>query len=165
MSDIRFPFQFFCYTHQNDLMKRILNLSLLVALSTATLAQSFNPKLNTVDLKSFGEPVQAELITQDMEDAKIPAVPVEISVMLKKPIVMGCQYIYRITNKSADKTLKLKMYAVIDQRYEERIKPGESIDLLANTMSRCGETKEERKGDKGCIGCQPSLTLTEITVK
>ncbi len=34
-----------------------------------------------------------------------------------------------------------------------------------NTMNRCGETKEERKGEKGCLNCQPSLNITEITVK
>jgi hypothetical protein len=146
-------------------MKRIANLFLFGILSTAGMAQMFSPELNALDPKQWGEPVKAELITQEMEDAKIPAVPVEISVMLKKPIVMGCQYIYRVTNKSTDHTLKLKMYALIDQQYESKIKPGESVELLANTMSRCGDTKEEKKGVKGCLNCQPSLNITEITVK
>lgn len=146
-------------------MKRTAYLFLFGILSTTGMAQMFSPELNALDPKQWGEPVKAELITQEMEDKKIPAVPVEISVMLKKPIVMGCQYIYRVTNKSTDRAVKLKMYAVYDQQYEEKIKPGESVDLLANTMNRCGETKEERKGDKGCLKCQPSLNITEITVK
>lgn len=146
-------------------MKHTLHLLLFCALSPAAMSQSFMPELNAIDPKQFGDPVKAELITQEMEDAKVPAIPVEISVMLKKPIVMGCQYIYRVTNRSAEHAVVLKMYAVPDQKYEEKIKPGESIDLLANTMSRCGATKEEQKGDRGCIGCQPSLNITEITAK
>lgn len=150
--------------HQTEPMNRILHIVLLCALSAAATAQSFNPTLNASDPKEFGEPVKAELITADMEAAKTPAVPVEISVLLKKPIVMGCQYIYRVTNRSADQTVKLSMYAVPDQKYEEKIKPGETIELLANTMIRCGATKEEKK-ERGCIDCQPSLNITEIEVK
>lgn len=145
-------------------MKRIANLFLFGILSTAGMAQMFSPELNSVDPKQWGDPVKAELITQKMEDAKIPAVPVEISVMLKKPIVMGCQYIYRVTNRSTEHAVRLRMYAVYDQQYEEKIKPGESIDLLANTMDRCGQTKEEKK-EKGCINCAPSLNILEIIVK
>ena len=49
-------------------------------------------------------------------------------------------------------------------QYEEKIKPGASIDLLANTMERCGATKEEKK-ERGCIDCQPSLNITNVKVK
>jgi len=108
--------------------------------------------------------VKADLISANMEKANIPAIPVEFSVSLKKPIPMGCQYIYRVTNKSTEHTVKLSMYAVSDQKYEEKIKPGESVELLANTMSRCGATKEEKK-ERGCIDCQPSLNITEIEAK
>lgn len=146
-------------------MKRIWNLLVLGALSTGAMAQTYNPELNAADPRTFGEAVHGELTSDKMEKEKIAPVPVEIAVMLKKPIVMGCQYIYRVTNKSTDRTVKLKMYAVLDQQYEEKIKPGASVDLLANTMSRCGATKEEKKGEKGCINCQPGLTITEITVK
>lgn len=146
-------------------MKCIAHLFLFSILSTAAMAQSFTPELNALDPKEYGEPVKANLITQQMEDDKIPVIPVEISVLLKKPIVMGCQYIYRVVNKSTEHTLKLSLYAVYDQQYETKIKPGGFVELLANTMNRCGETKEERKGEKGCLNCQPSLNITEITVK
>lgn len=145
-------------------MKHFVHLVLLCALSPAAVAQSFNPPLNALDPKEFGEAVKTELITADMEKAQIAPIPVEISVLLKKPIVMGCQYVYRVTNKSTTHTLKLKMYAVPDQKYDEKVKPGESIDLLANTMTRCGATKEEKK-ERGCIDCQPSLNITEIEAK
>lgn len=145
-------------------MKRFPHIVLFCALTSAVSAQSFSPALNATDPKQFGEAVKTELISGAMEKAGISAVPVEISVSLKKPIVMGCQYIYRVTNRSTDRTVKLSMYAVPDQKYEEKIKPGESVDLLANTMERCGATKEEKK-EKGCINCQPSLTITEISAK
>lgn len=145
-------------------MKRIVHILLLTALSPAAMAQSYNLTLNALDPKEYGEPLKAELITPDMEKAGIPAIPVEMSVLLKKPIPMGCQYIYRITNKSTDRTVKLKMYTVPDAKFEEKIKPGESIELLTNTMMRCGATKEEKK-ERGCIDCQPSLNITEIEAK
>ncbi len=145
-------------------MKRSAVLLFLCALCTAAMAQSFNLPLNATDPKEFGEVVKADLLTADMEKANIPAIPVELSVLLKKPIPMGCQYIYRVTNKSTEHTVKLSMYAVPDQKYEEKIKPGESVELLANTMSRCGATKEEKK-ERGCIDCQPSLNITEIEAK
>lgn len=145
-------------------MKRILNTLLLCALSTVAMAQSFNPTLNALDPKEYGEPLKTELITPDMEKAGIPAIPVEISVLLKKPIPMGCQYLYRVTNKSTDHTVKLNMFTVPDAKFEEKIKPGESIELLTNTMMRCGATKEEKK-ERGCIDCQPSLNITEIEAK
>jgi hypothetical protein len=145
-------------------MKHLLIILLLSALTPAAVAQSYLLTLNKTDTKEFGEAVKADLITPDMEKAKIPAIPVEMAVSLKKPIPMGCQYIYRVTNRSTDHTVKLKMYAVPDQVHEEKIKPGESVDLLVNTMSRCGATKEEQK-EKGCIDCQPSLNITEIDVK
>lgn len=145
-------------------MKHFVHLVLLCALAPAAIAQSFNPPLNALDPKEFGEAVKTELITADMEKAQIAPIPVEISVLLKKPIPLGCQYVYRVTNKSTTHTLKLKMYAVPDQKYDEKVKPGESIDLLANTMTRCGATKEEKK-ERGCIDCQPSLNITEIEAK
>jgi hypothetical protein len=146
-------------------MKRIVPILLLSALSPAAVAQSYNLALNTTDPKQYGEPVKADLITQDMEKAGIAPIPVEMSVLLKKPIPMGCQYIYRVTNKSTTHAVKLNMFTVPDQKFEEKIKPGESIELLTNTMTRCGATKEEQKGEKGCIDCQPSLNITEISVK
>ena len=145
-------------------MERILYTLLLCCLSSAASAQSFNPLLNTTDPKEYGEPLKTELITEEMEAANIPAIPVEITVLLKKPIPMGCQYIYRITNRSTDRTVKLNMYTVPDAKFEEKIKPGESVELLTNTMMRCGATKEEKK-ERGCIDCQPSLNITEIEVK
>lgn len=145
-------------------MKNLLPFILLCTLSPAAIAQSFMPTMNATDPKAFGEPVQARLITEDMEKAGIPAIPVEISVCLKKPIVMGCQYIHRIKNLSTEHAIKLNMYALPDQLFEEKIKPGESIDLMTNTMTRCGETKEEKK-ERGCINCEPSLVITRISVK
>lgn len=146
-------------------MKRVANVLFFAGLSAGASAQVFLVHMNETDPRTFGEPVRMELITEEMQKESIAPVPVEVSVMLKKPIALGCQYIYRVTNKSADRTLKLKMYAVPDQQFEEKIKPGASVDLLTNTMHRCGQSKEDRKGDKGCIGCQPSLNITSITVK
>ncbi len=146
-------------------MKPSLFTLLFLAFAPAAMAQDFAPNLNATDPKVYGEPVMKEIITNKMEKEGIPAVPIEVSVLLKKPIVMGCQYYYKVTNKSTDRTVKLKMYAVPDQVYEEKLKPGASVELLANTMSRCGSTKEEKKGEKGCINCQPSMSITEVTVK
>ena len=144
-------------------MNRSLTFLLLCTLASGALAQSFNPEMNATDPKQFGEPLKTTLVTADMEKAGIAPVPVEISVMLKKPIVMGCQYIHRITNTS-DRTLSLKGYTVPDAKFNEKLKPGASIELLTNTMSRCGETKEEKK-ERGCINCQPSVNFTEIEAK
>lgn len=146
-------------------MKRVAPLLLLCALTPAALAQSFSPELNKLDPKQFGEPVRTTLVTADMEKAGIAPVPVEISVSFKKPIPMGCQYIYRITNTSSDRTLSLEGFTVPDQKFNEKLKPGASIDLLTNTMTRCGATKEEQKGEKGCADCQPSVTISEIEAK
>lgn len=145
-------------------MNRSLALLLLSTLASAALAQSFNPEMNATDPKLFGEPLKTTLVTPDMEKAGIAPVPIEISVMLKKPIVMGCQYIHRITNTSTDRTISLKGYTVPDAKFNEKLKPGASIELLTNTMSRCGETKEEKK-ERGCINCQPSINFTEIEAK
>lgn len=145
------------------IMYRTLYLLVVAAIATASTAQSFAPQLNADDPKRYGEAIKTQVITPRMEKDGIPPVPLEISVMLKKPIVMGCQYYYRVTNTS-DRTLKLKMYAVYDQQYEEKLKPGATVELLANTMERCGDTKEEKK-ERGCIDCQPNLTITEIEAK
>lgn len=145
-------------------MMRTLAFSLLCTLVSSATAQEFYPKLNDLDPKQYGEPVKTTLVSGAMEKAGIAPVPVEIAVMLKKPIPMGCQYIYRVTNTSTDRTIKLSMYAVPDQKYEEKLKPGATVELLANTMDRCGATKEEKK-ERGCINCQPGLTVTEIEAK
>lgn len=145
-------------------MRRILYSFVLCALSSAALAQSFYPKLNATDPGQFGEALLTELITDDMKAANIAPIPVEITVLLKKPIPMGCQYIFRITNMSTDRAVKLSMHTVPDAKFEEKIKPGGSVELLTNTMSRCGATKEEKK-ERGCIDCQPGLYITEIDVK
>ena len=144
-------------------MNRTLSSLLLCALATAASAQMFMPEMNATDPNAFGEALKATLVTEDMEKAGIAPVPVEFSVQLKKPIPMGCQYIYRVTNTS-DRTLNLKGHTVPDAKFNEKIKPGASIDLLTNTMSRCGETKEEKK-ERGCINCAPSITIEEIEVK
>ncbi len=146
-------------------MNRTLVFLLLCSMASAAAAQSFNPELNSLDPKQFGEPLKTTLSTPDMEKAGIAPVPVEISVLLKKPIPMGCQYIHRITNTSTDRTLSLKGFTVPDAKFNEKLKPGASIELLTNTMSRCGATKEEQKGDKGCINCQPSVNFSEIEAK
>lgn len=144
-------------------MKRIVHVLLLSALAPAAIAQSFNPPMNGTDPKEFGEPLKTTLVTADMEKQGIAPVPVEFSVQLKKPIPLGCQYITRITNTS-DRTLVLKGYTVPDAKFNEKIKPGASIDLLTNTMTRCGATKEEKK-ERGCIDCAPSINIQEIDVK
>jgi hypothetical protein len=82
--------------------------------------------------------------------------------MLKKPIPLGCQYIYRITNVSTDKTVRVSTikYANQFQMKKEKIKPGDSIDFLVNTMSRC----EGKGGYEKCIDCQPDLVITDFDV-
>ncbi len=91
------------------------------------------------------------------------SVQLSVEVMMKKPIPMGCQYIYRITNKSAAKTAKVttEKYAGEFQLKNEKIKPGEAIDFLVNTMSRC----DGKSGYEKCIDCQPTLTITRIEIK
>jgi len=144
-------------------MNRTLSTLLLCALATAASAQSFNPEMNKLDPKEFGEALKTTLVTPDMEKEGVAPVPVEFSVQLKKPIVMGCQYVHRITNTS-DRTLVLKGYTVPDQKFSEKLKPGASIDLSTNTMSRCGATKEEKK-EHGCDDCAPSINIQDIEVK
>ena len=131
--------------------------------SRAASAQMFMPEENATDPKEFGAPLKATLTSADMEKAGIAPVPVEFVVQFKKPIPMGCQYIYRITNTS-DRTLSLKGHTVPDAKFNEKLKPGASIDLLTNTMTRCGETKEEKK-ERGCVNCASSITIEEIEVK
>ena len=116
-------------------MNRTLSTLLLCALATAASAQSFNPEMNKLDPKEFGEALKTTLVTPDMEKEGVAPVPVEFSVQLKKPIVMGCQYVHRITNTS-DRTLVLKGYTVPDQKFSEKLKPGASIDLSTNPSVR-----------------------------
>ena len=144
-------------------MNRTLSTLLLCALTSALSAQSFNLEMNKEDPKQLGEALKTTLHTEDMEKEGIAPVSVEFSVHLKKPIPMGCQYIYRITNTS-DRTLSLKGFTVPDAKFNEKLKPGASIDLLTNTMSRCGATKEEQK-EHGCDDCAPSINIQEVEVK
>lgn len=144
-------------------MIRFVHVLSLCALSSFATAQSFNLEMNKTDPSQFGEPRKELLNSDEMEKAGIAPVPVEFSVQLKKPIPLGCQYIYRITNTS-DRTISLKGFTVPDAKFNEKIKPGASIDLLTNTMSRCGATKEEKK-ERGCIDCAPSINIQEIEVK
>lgn len=144
-------------------MKRISSFLVLCALSAAASAQSFNLEMNKTDPKEFGEPRKTTLVSAAMEKDGIAPVSVEFAVQLKKPIPLGCQYIYRVTNTS-DRTITLKGFTVPDAKFSEKIKPGASIDLLTNTMTRCGATKEEKK-ERGCIDCAPSINIQEIEVK
>ncbi|MBL0127254.1 MAG: hypothetical protein IPP83_07285 [Flavobacteriales bacterium] len=144
-------------------MIRTLTSLLLCALATAASARSFMPEMNRVDPKEFGEPLKTTLVSADMEKDEIAPVAVEFAVQLKKPIVMGCKYIFRITNTS-DRTVVVKGYTVPDQKFSEKLKPGASIDLLTNTMMRCGATKEEKK-EHGCDDRAPSINIQEVEVK
>lgn len=144
-------------------MNRIAHALLLCTFTTAASAQMFMPEENSSDPKEFGPPLSATLVTEEMEKAGIAPVPVTFAVQFKKPIPMGCQYIYRITNTS-DRTLSLKGHTVPDTKFGEKLKPGASIDILTNTMIRCGATKEEKK-ERGCVNCAPSITIEEIDVK
>lgn len=141
-------------------MKKILFTALLAFIGCASFAQvSFSAKTNHDKEKAFGAPVEKVIIDGKSGDS----VTIKVEVMLKKPIVMGCQYIYRITNTSTDKTAKVttEKYAGEFQVKGEKIKPGESVDFLVNTMSRCkGESGYEK-----CIDCQPDLTITKVEIK
>ena len=144
-------------------MVRFFHVLSLCTLSSFVTAQSFNLEMNDADPTQFGEPRKELLHTADMEKAGIPPVSVEFSVQLKKPIPLGCQYIYRVTNTS-DRTISLKGHTVPDAKFNVKIKPGASTDMLTNTMSRCGATKEEKK-ERGCIDCAPSIHIEEIEAK
>ncbi len=144
-------------------MQRTLSTLLLCVLATVASAQSYNLEMNSTDPKEFGAALKATLLTADMEKAGTAPLAVEFSVQLKKPIPMGCQYVYRITNTS-DRTVSLKGFTVPDAKFSEKLKPGASIDLVTNTMTRCGATKEEKK-DRGCIDCAPSINIEEVEVK
>lgn len=144
-------------------MKRTWSSLLLCAFAAVASAQSYNLEMNGTDPKQFGEPRKETLVTEEMEKEGIAPVSVEFAVQLKKPIPLGCQYIYRITNTS-DRTIVLKGFTVPDAKFNEKLKPGASVDLLTNTMNRCGSTKEEKK-ERGCIDCAPSINIQEIEVK
>jgi hypothetical protein len=144
-------------------MSRTLSTLLFCAFATVASAQSFNLEMNSTDPEEFGAALKAMLQTADMEKDGTAPVPVEFSVQLKKPIPMGCQYVYRITNTS-DRTVSLKGFTVPDAKFSEKLKPGASIELSTNTMTRCGATKEEKK-ERGCIDCAPSINIEEVEVK
>lgn len=140
-------------------MKKMLLTTLLAFTSAFIYAQViFMPKTNHEQEKAYGPPEQKTVTNTKTGDSAV----LQVEVMLKKPIVMGCQYIYRITNLSKDKTVKItsEKYAGQFQMKKEKLKPGEAIEFLVNTMSRCdGKTAYEK-----CIDCQDSLTLTNVDI-
>lgn len=143
-------------------MKKIILLTVaFLSISILLNAQSINAPMNPLNPNEFGEAKEIEMLTKEMKDKGIQAIKIKVEVKLVKPIVMGCQYIHRVTNLSTDKTVGIEMYAVPDQKVSEKIKPGKSIELLSNTMSKCGGKKKI----EGCINCEPSLNITSFEVK
>ncbi len=141
-------------------IKRLIITSAIAFIGLSSFAQvSFDAKTNHEQEKAYGLPVVKTVTDSKTENS----VDISVEVMLKKPILMGCQYIYRITNKSTDKTAKVTTdkYADQFQLKGEKIKPGEAIDFLVNTMSRC----EGKSGYEKCIDCQPMLTITKVDFK
>lgn len=141
-------------------MKKILLTGALAFIGLSSIAQvSFDARTNHDQEKAYGSPVEKTVIDSNTGDS----VQLTVEVMLKKPIPMGCQYVYRITNKSAGKTVKITTdkYAGQFQLKGEKIKPGEAVDFMVNTMSRC----EGKSGYEKCIDCQPMLTITKAEIK
>lgn len=141
-------------------MKRLIITGALAFIGLSSFAQvSFDARTNHDQEKAYGPAVEKTIIDSKSGDS----VNISVEVMLKKPIVMGCQYVYRITNKSTDKTVKVTTdkYADQFQLKGEKIKPGEAIDFLVNTMSRC----PGKSGYEKCIDCQPMLTITKVEIK
>lgn len=141
-------------------MKKSFIIGAFAFIGLSSFAQvSFDAKTNHEQEKTFGVAVEKTVFDSKTGDS----VQLTVEVMLKKPIPMGCQYIYRITNKSTNKTAKVTTYRYADefQLKGEKIKPGEAIDFLVNTMSRC----EGKSGYEKCIDCQPILTVTKIEIK
>lgn len=66
-----------------------------------------------------------------------------------------------VTNtKTGTVKITSEKYAGQFQMKKEKLKPGEAIEFLVNTMSRCdGKTAYEK-----CIDCQYSLTLTNVDI-
>lgn len=124
-------------------------------------AQLVMPSMNSLNPKEFGESKELDIQTENMKEKGVQSVKIKVEVRLVKSIVMGCQYIHRVTNLSADQTIDMEMYTVPDHKFSEKIKPGKSVELLTNTMSKCGGKKKE----EGCINCEPSLNVTSFKVK
>jgi len=137
--------------------KSIFTALLLLIIANFTQAQVFSPKMNSLNPNEFGESEELDI----QEEKGSQPVKIKVEVKLVKPIVMGCQYIHRVTNLSTDQTVEMEMYAVPDQKFSEKIKPGKSIELLSNTMSKCNGKKKV----EGCINCEPSLYITSFKVK
>jgi hypothetical protein len=141
-------------------MKKILLAAAFVFIAFVSHAQvTFSVKTNHEQEKAFGPAVEKTIIDSKSGDSVV----IRVEVMLKKPIPLGCQYIYRITNVSTDKTVRVSTikYANQFQMKKEKIKPGDSIDFLVNTMSRC----EGKGGYEKCIDCQPDLVITDFEIK
>lgn len=150
----------FVISEKTFFMKKLTLTCALAFIGLFAMAQvSFDAKTNHEKEKTFGPPVEKMVIDSKSGDSVL----LSVEVMLKKPIILGCQYIYRITNKSKDKKVKVtsEKYADQFQMKGEKIKPGESVDFLVNTMSRC----EGSSGYEKCIDCQPPLTITKIEIK
>lgn len=135
-------------------MKKAIVTLVFALMSAVVFGDSITPKVNKSNPKEYGEPVEQ---VYDIDGEKIV---LKVEVKLQKPIVMGCQYIYRITNTSG-KTVKVHMYALTDQKADEKIKAGDSIEFLTNTMTRCeGEDKIGK-----CTNCHPDLHVSITSVK
>lgn len=142
-------------------MKKIF-LLLLIAFCVSTVsAQSVSAVMNNENPNEFGAPKEIEIQTDVMKEKGVQPIKISVEVKLVKPIVMGCQFIHRVTNLSNENTVEIEMYAVSDQKTSEKIKPGKSVELLTNTMSKCNGKKKI----EGCINCEPSLNITSFKVK
>ena len=141
-------------------MKKILLTAAFAFIGLMIQAQvSFPAKTNHDQEKAFGPAIEKTVIDPKSGDSVV----IRVEVMLKKPIPLGCQYIYRITNLSTSKTAKITSYKYANQfqMKKEKLKAGEAVDFLVNTMSRC----EGKGGYEKCIDCQPDFVITEIEIK
>ena len=138
--------------------------SLLTLAGGVAQAQSYSPQLNKENPREWGEPVEFTVTSKAFEKKGIAPVPMKLQVRFKKKIVMGCQYEYQLTNASDKQAVDCEdMYAVSDQKYNEKLKPGQSVIFLANTMTRCGDKKA--KDDTPCLDCQPSFYIPTVSPK
>jgi|GEM_PF-4319478 len=145
-------------------MKKFFSLlGLLAGLTLTAQAQSFDARLNKENPKEWGEAVEKTITSDVFQKKNIPGVPLKVQVRFRKKIVMGCQYEYQVTNTSTTQAIAIEGYAVSDQKYDEKIKPGQSVIFLANTMTRCGD--KAAKGDEPCMDCQPSFNITKAFPK
>jgi hypothetical protein len=130
----------------------------LTALGSRAQTVSLEPHLNPDNPRDWGPAAEHTLATPAVK----AGIPVTVEVRFMKRMALVCQYEYRVTNNS-NRTVGLKMFAVSEQKYNQRITAGQSVVFSAASGKRCGG--KEVKGEEACLACEPPFTITEVYFK